>query len=147
MPRGTTVQDPSVQDDTTQPEGEATQPTPEDKPKVTRLRAEDYTEAAYQLIVDAGDAGILMSDITEALGIPHRTTSNVTWHLEGQPEPHASSEDFGKLRSPEKRRVHRMPGSRVRYQVGAGENVPAPTKKAAARLASAAKAATSQPAE
>lgn len=89
-----------------------------------RVRAADVADMVLDRIVEAGDTGITIPELVNQTGLPYRVLHNVTWTLEGSPEPSPSSPNYGIPRYPDQIRARRLnTGDRtVRYAATSHES-------------------------
>lgn len=82
-----------------------------------RVRAEDVADMVLGHIARAGDNGISIPKLVEKTGLRYRVLHNVTWTLEGSPEPSRASANYGVPRYPDRIRARRLESSdgSVRY--------------------------------
>lgn len=75
---------------------------------VGRVRAADVADMVLDHIVGAGDTGITISELVQRTGLPYRVLHNVTWTLEGSPDPSTRSPHYGTPRHPDQVRARRL---------------------------------------
>lgn len=95
--------------------------TTEETPVVERtpqVRATtDNLVVVLQAIEDAGEAGASLKTLAASTGYRYRVLSNLTWKLEGSPEPSpAKTETYGTPRKPEERLVERVAGKGATFR-------------------------------
>lgn len=81
-----------------------------------RIRAMDVQDKVLEAIKDAGKDGISLKDLVEVTGIRYRVLHNVTWKLEGSPEPKRDHPNYGVPRDPKGIKVERVHKGKAIYR-------------------------------
>lgn len=99
------------------PEAKPEAPKAEAKPKRSTVRADGELQGKVLAVIEAaGEDGITLKALSDALGIRTRVLHNVTWKLEGSPEVKAEADTpKGEPRKPDEVRVKRLDGRPVRW--------------------------------
>jgi hypothetical protein len=82
-----------------------------------RVQAEDVADMVLGHIARAGEEGVTLAELVGLTGLEYRVLHNVTWVLEGSPEPSPGSPNYGVPRHPDRIRARRLKssGRTVRY--------------------------------